>query len=223
MADNNTNFAKTPRRKNALDNKKLSLKAPCPTAQGKTSTLLWGVYANNPRITVYTGDPEDTVNYGKIVADIDVVTFYSFIEMIENAAKSPTECKEKIDNKGYTWLGGKRSENMVVVNSLAVGKDADGCVWISVIADKRPLIKFFIRPGDSNSLYHGDGRPFTKAESSSLYAIGYCSILRNLVSIVLVNEYVEEAPKKPFVPGGNNYSRDQVKQNNTSYQNEIPF
>lgn len=228
MSDNNTGFTPKPRKKNALDHKKLNLSAPCPTAQGKKSSLIWGVYSNNPRITVYTGDPEDNserTGYGKIVANLDTPSFYAFIEMLEETAKSKVEFKQKIDNKGFTWIGGKRSELPVVLNSLVVGKDADGSVWISVIADDRPKIRFYILPGELVSLYHGDGTQFTKGEASSLYALGYCQILRNLVSIVLVNEYIEEAPKKPYTPGGYNQNGSYNKQNNnqSTYQSEIPF
>lgn len=229
MADNNGGFQRAPRKKNALDNRKLSLSAPCPTAQGKKSSLIWGVYSNNPRITVYTGDPEDTTDYGRITANIDITNFYALIEMLETVAKNPGECKDKMDNKGFTWFGGKRSELPVVLNSILVGKDADGSVWISVIADKRPMIKFYIMPNDTTSLYHGDGRPYTKAEASSLFALGYCQILRSLVSIVLVNEYIEEAPKKPYVPGGgNNYNKGNNNsyskpQSSSEFQDEIPF
>jgi len=229
MADNNGGFQRTPRKKNALDNSKLRLSAPCPTAEGKRSSLVWGVYSNNPRITVYTGDPEDTTDYGRIVANVDIANFYAFIEMLEATAKSPGECKQKMDNKGFSWFGGKRSENPVVLNSILVGKDADGGVWISVITDRRPMIKFYILPNDTTSLYHGDGSAYNKAEASALFTLGYCQILRNLVSIVLVNEYVEEAPKKPYVPGGgNNYNKGNSSNYNkpqasSTFTDDIPF
>ncbi len=225
MAENNTGFNAKPRKKNALDNRKLNLVAPCPTAAGKRSSLIWGVYSNNPRITVYTGDPEDggeRTGYGKIVANLETPTFYAFIEMLEQVSRSKEECKCKIDNKGYSFFGGKRSENPVVLNSLAVGRDVDGQVWISVIADNRPKIKFYIRPSEMTVLYNGDGNPYSKGEASSLFALGYCQILRNLVSIVLVNEYVEETPKKPYVPGSNQGGYNK-QSNQGTYQNDIPF
>jgi hypothetical protein len=230
MADYNQSFQAKPRKKTALDNKKLTLNAPFPTSQVKRSALMWGVHANNPRITVYTGDPEDSgerTGYGKIVANLDITTFYAFLEMLENIAKKTEECKEKFDNKGFTWFGGKRSEQPVVLNSLLAGKDADGGIWISVIADNRPKIKFYIMPSELTSLYHGDGRPYAKGEAASLFALGYCQILKNLVSIVLVNEYIEEAPKKPYTPGGGNNNQGGGGYNKPiqqeSYQNEIPF
>ena len=231
MADNNRGFTPTPRKKNALDSKKLNLVAPCPTAPGKRSSLIWGVYSNNPRLTVYTGDPEDSserTGYGKIAANLDTPTFFAFIEMLEAAAKSTEECKQKIDNKGFTWFGGKRSEVPVVVNSLIVGKDAEGCVWVSVVADNRPIIKFFIGPSEFHVLYHSTGKPFSKAEASSLYAVAYCQLLRNMVGNVLVTEYTEEVAKKPFnQTGGNNNQNGggggYNKPQNNGYTEDIPF
>lgn len=240
-----SDFKPAPRKKNALDHRKLNLTAPCPTAQGKYSALIWGVYSNNPRLTVYTGDPEDAserTSYGRITANLDTPTFFAFVEMLEAAAKSQTEIKQKIENKNYTWFGGKRSERPAVVSDLWVGKDKDGCVWISVLAENRPKIRFIIKPSEFYSLYHSDGTPFTKGEESSLYALGYCSILRNMVSNVLVNEYVEEVPKTPNnnrggnQQGGNNYNRggnqgagnyQQAPRNNDRDEsfvaNDIPF
>lgn len=201
MSDNNRSFQAAPRKKNALDHRKLNLSTPCPTAKGKYSNLIWGVHANNPRLTVYTGDPEDSserTGYGRIAANLDTPTFYAFIELLERVARGTEECKYKIENKNYTWFGGKRSEVPVIVSNLWVGKDKDGAVWISITAENRPIIKFYINISDFHCMYHGDGNPFTKAEFTSLYAIAYCNLLRNMVSEILVNEYVEEAPKKPF-------------------------
>lgn len=61
MAD----FRPPPRIKNALDNRKLNLSAPTPGAQGKYANLIWGIINNNPRITVYTGDPSEEGNASK--------------------------------------------------------------------------------------------------------------------------------------------------------------
>ena len=196
MAD----FKPTPRKKNALDHRKLNLTAPCPTAQGKYSALIWGVYSNNPRLTVYTGDPEDAserTGYGRIAANLDTPTFFAFVNMLERMAKSDKEDKDCIKNKNYTWFGGKRSETPALVSTLWVGKDKEGHVWISVVAENRPVIKFIIGPSEFHSLFHGDGKPFTTGEASTLYGIGYCDILRNMVSNVLVSEYVEDVPKNP--------------------------
>lgn len=225
---NSRGFQVTPRKKNALDHRKLNLSAPCPTAQGKYSTLIWGVHANNPRLTVYTGDPEDSserTGYGRIAANLDTPTFYAFVELLERISRGPEDCKFKIENKNYTWFGGKRSEVPVVVSSLWVGKDKEGAVWISITAENRPIIKFYINIPDFHAMFHGDGTPFSKAETSTLFAIGYCALLRNMVSELLVKEYVEEAPKKPFDAskqnrggGDGNFNKPQA-----SFGEDLPF
>ena len=62
------------REKICLDHNKLRLGTACPTAEGKWSSLVWGIHKNNPRITVYTGDPADNTsrtNNGAIRAELD--------------------------------------------------------------------------------------------------------------------------------------------------------
>lgn len=236
MAEQNNRGGFTPpaRKKNGLDNKKLNLSAPCPTAPGKTSALIWGVYASNPRITVYTGDPEDSserTGYGRIAASLDAPTFEVFLNMLKEAVDSTVEYKNKIENLNYTWFGGKRSENPVVVSSLWVGKDKDGLVWISVTAENRPLIKFIINNPEYHNLFHGDGVPFTKAEASTIYGKAYVKLLSGMMTHLLVSDYVEPEPKKPNAgsggyqkQGGGGYNKPQGGGNNqASFGVDIPF
>ena len=198
MAENNF---KTVRKKIALDNQKLSMSAP--NSKGKRAGLLWQLINNNPRIVVYTNDPDDQIDYGKITAALDAPTFFAFLNLIENAIKATGEFKEKIDNMNFTWPGGKRSETPSVVSSLIVGKDADGLIWISVSAPRRPQIKFpFINP-EFHNFFHRDGSPYEKGEVSAIMAKSYLDILRGLMAQLLVTEYVEPKPKEDRNNGGN--------------------
>lgn len=204
-----TQFQQAPRKKIALDNSKLNLNAPCPTAPGKTSAWTWGFVKNNPRITVYTRDPADNTDktgYGKIVANLDSPTLYMFFNLIEQAIKEPNGWKDKVVNRNYTWFGGKRSDAPVVLNELWAGKDADGCIWVSIVAkDKdRPIIKFIFGGTEFHHLYHGDGTQYTAAEASIGYAKGYVDVLRGIYTHLHVTEYVEPEPPQQR-PGGNNY------------------
>lgn len=221
MSDYNgqRNFTPPPRKKNALDHDKLKLKAPTPDVPGKYANLLWGFHANNPRITVFTGDPDDNTpanGYGKIVASLDTPTFFVFIELLKKTVNSETECKEKIINKNYIFPGGKRSETPVVISDLWVGKDKEGCVFISVTADKRPKIKFIIGPTEFHSWVHGDGTPATKGEVSTLYATGYVNILSAVYANLIVSEYVEKEVKPN---NGNNGGNNRYQNNNGNNQN----
>lgn len=195
MAD----FTPPQRKKNALDNNKLKLSTPCPTAPGKNSSLVWGVYSNNPRLTVYTGDPEDSGErngYGAIKANLDGPVFYTFLEICKKIIAGPPDKKLKIDLLNFTFFGGKRSEAPVVTQEVWVGKDNDGSVWISVIAPNRPKIKFVFSNNTSYNLYHGDGTPLSKEEMSNLFALGYVNMLSNLTANVMVEEYADIVPKQ---------------------------
>lgn len=187
------------RKKNALDHRKLNLFTPCPAAPEKLATLIWGIFSNNPRLTVYTGDPSDNSEqngYGRISANLDTPTFYAFIRLLEKVANSDKPMKDKIQNKNFAWINNQRAEHPTIVSNLWVGKETDGQVWIGVFADGRPEIKFHILPSDYHSFYHGEtNTPFAAGEVSQLYALGYCDLLRNMVSDILVNDYVEDQVK----------------------------
>lgn len=200
------NFTPTPRVKNALDNRKLNLSAPVPNVQGKYASLIWGLYSNNPRITVYTNDPNDNnaPGYGKISANLDLPVFYAFLHMLNMAIEAPGEYKNKVENKNYIFPGGKRSDTPVVVSELHVGKDKDGVLWISVtdaMKKERPRIKFKFTPGDFHQFQHGDGRPYTEGEASVLFAKGYVNLLNSMMAHLAVVNYVEP-PQKDQGGGG---------------------
>lgn len=184
-------------KKNALDNRKLCLFSPAPNnpvGSDRQAILMWNVYANNPRITVFTGDPTDSSeanNKGRISANLDGPVFFAFIEMVERVARSKTPLELKILNKNYSWANNKRSDEPSVVSELHVAKEEDGSIWISVEAEKRPKIKFFIAPSDWHQICYADGRPLEKTEVTALYAMGYCNLLRSLVSGIMLEEYAE--------------------------------
>lgn len=203
-------FQGTPRKKIALDNNKLSLTTPSPVDPKAKSKLVWGFHNNNPRITVYTGDPSENnekTGYGKIVANLDTPTLFAFFHLMEIAVKAEPGYKAKIENKNFTFFGGKRSDHPVVLTELWVGKDKDGCVWMSVTARDRPLIKFTFAPTDFHNLFHGDGAPMSKGETSVIYATGYLAILKRLFAHISVTEFVEPIVNKPNNQGGGNYQR----------------
>lgn len=207
MADN---FQRPQRKKNALDNAQLSLSANCPTAQGKRSSLSMNVIANNPRITVYTNDPNDANNnYGKITANLNLPVFGIYLEMLQQAVDFvPTpekpEFKTIIGNKNFIFPGGQRSKEPVPVSELHVGKNKEGVVWVAVL-DKsgkdRPRIQFPFTVSNFHDLRWGDGTALTPAEVSVLAARSHLRIWRDVMYQLVVNEYVEP-PKKEFNGNG---------------------
>ena len=203
MADNN--FRRPERTKNALDNRKLNLSAPTPGVQGNRASLIWGLYANNPRLTVYTNDPNDSGEsngYGKISANLDTPTFFGFLELLKFIVhEAPLDYKDKVENKNFIFPGGKRSEKPVLVSELWAGKDKDGVIWVSVTARDRPKIKFPIQAPDFHRFVHGDGTEYTPAETSKLFALGYINVLEKMMSHLQVTLW-QEPEKKDNNRGG---------------------
>lgn len=221
MAD----FVPNQRTKNALDNRKLNLSTKCPADQTKWSSLIWGIYANNPRITVYTNDPSDqgeSKGYGKISANLDLPVFYMFLAKLSEVIDAKDEIKFKFENKNFIFPGGKRSEKPVTTSELWVGKDKDGIVWISVTAHNRPKIKFPFCPSDFHFLLNGDGSPVSAAEVSCLCAKAYVTILQNMMATMACNNYIEPTPKPQRGDSGGGWKPKQGGGNN-SYEEEIPF
>lgn len=201
MADNG--FRPAPRPKNALDNKKLGMRAP--NATGQYASLQWSLVSNNPRITVFTNDPNDTKDYGKIVAALDAPTFFAFLGAIKKAIDTPLDAKFEqviIENSNFIFPGGKRSEKPVVVSRLIVGRDDDGTIWVSVTAQGRPNIKFPFTSPEFHSLIKKNGDKLEQGEVSRIYASAYHSMLSGVMAVCLVNLYVEPPPKDGNQRGG---------------------
>lgn len=205
-------FTATPRVKIALDNNKLNLSAPS-TESGKTASLIWGLVKNNPRITVWTRDSQDMTEKngnGRIQAELDLPILFSIIEILEKLTGEEPGTRYKLENKNFTFYGGKRSDKPEVLTEIWVGKDKEGFVYISVTATNRPVIKFRIAPSTGfHTWYTQSGEPVAPAELAKAYVKGYLNILRGIYSHLAVTEFVDiQAEKAAKQGGGNQYGNN---------------
>lgn len=205
-----------PRPKNVFDHPKLKLSAPCPTpaGKGKWSSLGWQVVGNNPRMVIYTNDPDDTGeqnDYGKINANMDTLAFFSFIELLGMVIALPTPTGESVkfavDNKQKGWdRNTNRPGEAYTVSTTWIGKDTDGTIWISIRSKKkeRPVIKFPFKMPDFHDLRNGDGTQWTDGQKSELAAKGYLRMMELIMPVYLATNYVEPEKKDQNGGGGNN-------------------
>lgn len=217
------NFTPPPKKKIAIDNTKLGLSAPCPTAEGKWSSLRWGLNNNNPYIVVYTGDPNDdtpaTPN-GRIKAELDLPMVMMIFNYLERAITEENGWKMCVETLNFIFPGGKRSEKPVITTNIWVGKDKEGSIFISVIDAQRkdrPVIKFELAP--STYWFHVNsrtGESISKPEASVSWTKGYIDLLRGMYANLAVTEYTPPKPKDPN--GGNNNNRGGGN-NNRNYNN----
>jgi hypothetical protein len=177
---------------------KFQLYTETPGVSGKRSRLTFSSYRGNPRITVFTNVPNDT-GKGVLYAAMNPETFLIFLDLMEKLAREPKEDKFKIDCSTILKAaeGEERSNEKTLLSELYCGRDANGVIWISVISPNRPKIKFEYKVSDFHKIYHGDGRPFTEQELSSVQAMATIRALRE-VMIAHMGEI-----KPPYVPGSN--------------------
>ena len=107
------------------------------------------------------------------------------------ADSDPNTSPVKIENRGYTYISNKRSENTVLLSELWVGKDVEGKVWMSVTSEGRPKVKFTFGLSDYHSFTHANGNSFTASELSSVMAKAYTKLLRMMYAQMLVTNYVD--------------------------------
>lgn len=188
-----------------ITNRKLGLRAPTPGVKDRFAVLQLGWYDGNPRFTVFTGDPDDMPEIkGRISANMDVPTFYAVIEAIENAILTPIgqEYRLIVENYSTTDDRGQRLEKKSKVSETIIGSDQQGRVFISVVADGRPKIKFQF---GNNDWHHWrdaiSGEPVNEAQISRIYARGYVNFLRSAIASTAVAEGAG-TPKPAFQRNG---------------------
>lgn len=140
----------------------------------RSPRLAWGSLKGNPRMTVFTNTPSDTVNSGIIYAGFNPETMFELLDafkyIIDNGIKS-----SKVRIKNYTIArdatgnGAATGEKKLLCEAIA-GKDERGINYVSLIAEDRPKIKFEFRISDFHEIFHNDGTPYSEEEASDAQA-----------------------------------------------------
>lgn len=156
-----------------MDFQRLSMWTATPGVENKRARLGFGMLDINPRISIFTNNPEDTINKGIITSPMNPETFLAFLNRLDTICKGPAGEKEKIE----CFQGFK---DRVKVSDLVFGKDDEGYVWLSIVAPNRPNIKFTFEMSDWHTLTHSNGAKFTAVECSVLEAQAKIQLLRSV-------------------------------------------
>lgn len=203
-------YQKAPRKKTVLDHPKLVLSAPNPAVRGKYAKAYFDVWDNNPRLVVATQDPgfmtkED--NFGRITAPLSPQTFSILIEQIKQVADHQGETKIAGDVMS-SWQGRPNDSDPKAPKLAAtyvVGKNAEGCVYLSVIHhDKRwPRIQFIFGPDDQRWINYRDhtGEKLNRGLLSVIAAKAWANNWYKVVMDYIAQNYVHPEPRNP--QGGN--------------------
>lgn len=199
----------TPRKKHGFSNPKLRLSAPNPNVKGgRWAQLGFDVYNNNPRLVLHTNDPNMTGqenNFGRFQVPVDHVVLTAIVEEIKKYILSKEPGKTKITNMTEPKRD-SGSKEFINSSDIWIGKDEEGVVFISIIAkdsSKWPIIKFSFNNSDGrfHLFYHGDGKPYSKAEQSIVYAKAWVTLLSSAIGSDIAVNYAP--PITPYNNGGN--------------------
>jgi hypothetical protein len=205
-------FIPPPKKKTAIEDQKWQLTAPCPTAQGKTSSFAVRLNGNNPQIIVYSNDPEDrgdAYKYGEIKASLNPKVFATITQMIRKLVHEKEPNSYFIRNSNHVFFGGKRSERPELINSVIVAREQDGTISICLVDEKyknRPKIKFSFGLDVYHEICKGDGSKLSRAELSQFVALGWCSYMDKMRCHLVADNY--EEPQKKQQGGNNNYGKN---------------
>lgn len=181
--------------RNVLDGNNLSISAPCPTAKGKWSSLNFRVTNGNPRIIIYTNDPDDEGNdYGRIVVKLHPLSFETLLNVWESCIDKEAGYKETIEIEDFIFNGGQRSERPELTHKIIVGKDNDGVISLMVLdarGPNRPRIKFEIRAPRFVKLLSSGGEPLDRAQESVRFTRIWIDLLRPLATQLAVDTWKE--------------------------------
>lgn len=176
---------------------------PAPGVEGKQSRLAWCVRDGQPRITVYTNIPSDATNmYGILSANMNPETFFVFLDELEKIALGQPNVKRCINcYTAFRQENGAPGEKKLM-SKLLFGKDENGMVWLSIVSDNRPKIKFEIKFSDWHELLHEDGSSPPQSELSVAQTLGICKAMR-VIYARLVSDFRQP---KPFTNNNNRSS-----------------
>lgn len=164
------------------DLNKFIMFAETPGVQGKRAKLTWSERDGNPRITVFTNDPKDTIGRGILNAPLNPETFFAFLDRFEDIALGENDKKGKIDC--YTSVRDQEGKTVgtekKLVSELVYGKDANGIIWFGVSAPNRPKIKFVFKISEFHKIYNSDGSVFTEAQASQAQAVSVIRAIRHI-------------------------------------------
>lgn len=140
----------------------------------KRPSLRFGVYGNEPRITVKTNVQGD-LNNGKIDFNCDMATFAAAMSFARSLAEGTATATERRFVYQNDFVAGKKLDRIIPITTLVIGRAQDGRMYIALLSaqSSRPKIRFFFGPTKYHTILNGDGSAIGADEMSNAYAIGF--------------------------------------------------
>lgn len=171
-----------PKRKN-LNLSRLGLSAT--SENGKNVSLTWGVMDENPRLIVKTDEePTPENSFGRITAALDTIQAGVVFATIRDALGWEPGKKVKIPCRS-TYVDRQRFDKPTEVNNVAIGKDNESRIWITVLQEGRPQHRFYFEPSNWWDYVLADGTKPDRGMLSAIVVRGYLEIAPGIVAAAI--------------------------------------
>jgi hypothetical protein len=152
-------------------------------SNGRKARLVFSIREGMPRITVFTNDAADTDPKQMISVPVDPVALISLFDFISKAAISKEESRTQIEC--FIPVRGEDGKmiDKSMIGYIVAGKDSSGIVFISVISEGRPKIKFGFNSGNLTVFKKMDGSVMSESEASSMVALSTMKCLSHIYMI----------------------------------------
>lgn len=155
----------------------------------KYAQLQFGARAGYPRIMVFLD--KDRKRSDKpfnrdslIIAPFDYTTMGTLFDMANSIIDGPNNKAKQIGCFNTKWVNNERTNDVVLVATVEIGKSEEGIVYIGVLADGKKKVKFDLVPKDNNRWhkYYENGELITdKDKLSAIFARAYFAQARRLI------------------------------------------
>lgn len=169
---------------------RLAKYTPTPGVEGKSAKLATCIRDGYPRLTVFTNHPDDKVAGGAINAPADPATFMTFLTLLEEAALAKGEYRFAIECDSTRTVNDKREK--FHATTIVGGQDKEGIVWLSVVAQDRPKIRFDFKMNDFHRITV-NGTPMNPSEASCASALAYVMTCKQVFPAL----FMDVAPPVP--------------------------
>jgi hypothetical protein len=155
---------------------------------------------------------------------VDPVTLISLFDFISKAAISKEESRTQVQCFIPVRDDSGKIVDKSLIGQIVAGKDSSGIVFISVIAEGRPKIKFEFNSGNFNVFKKADGSAMSEAEISSMVALSTMKCLTHIYMIQFEKAIVEwsNRPKTEQTKGSYNSRVSSAQSEEVSFA-DIPY
>lgn len=183
--------------------------------------MVFGLLNDNPRITVYTNDPEDKITSGVIAAGFNPEEIQTVFQVIEQIAEGQPGDRKYCCVYKTEYIDGKPTNNKILRNKLYVGKNQQGIVELCLVEHDRPKVMFAIKMSQYHGIKDAKGNDIDEGLASTMATRSLVSILKDLYRLEAIKNLNKNAVRIEKEEKSVRYERKETPIDNTTLDDDI--